>query len=69
MGERGYLLVRVPRRHVPGWLWRLSTLWTPAARALSVHDAAQCECLCHEMAGMRECPWCGPVAHKLEETT
>ena len=55
-----YLLVRVPRRWVPGWLWRLATAWTPLARLLSYHDPAACGCYCHATS-VRDCAFCEPT--------
>lgn len=52
-----YVLVRVPRRWVPDWLWRLACHFLPLARLLSVHDPIRCECPCHGVA-LRYCPTC-----------
>lgn len=53
-----YILVRVPRHWVPGWLWRVVAPLPWLAELLSVHDPAECGCPCHGMPGMRECLFC-----------
>jgi len=57
MSGDGFLLVRVPRPWVPGWLWRVAVRWMALAWLLSVHDG-RCECPCHATPGMRDCAFC-----------